>query len=249
MLFFAKGQIFQLGRVVGTAHSPKLAGELWGKSGGAEFEFIYALRALTYVDLQMEAAQRAAGLPATFQVRTLHDIKEGKEEGDLGHNARVLALPELAGAYLASDDELARVRAFQALGLGHSAPRSRASYRLAVASLEQRSDSEASATASTTRRYRRSAAVQAIVLDRANGQCEGIECGGMPSGLSRSGRPFLDVDHAVDLALGGRDHPSNAVALCPNCHAVKTRGVDAEQRRAAYARRAMALHAREMGPA
>jgi hypothetical protein len=39
-------------------------------------------------------------------------------------------------------------------------------------------------------------------------------------------KPILDVDQLVDLALGGNDHPANIVALCPNCHACKTRGAD-----------------------
>ncbi|MFF0163856.1 hypothetical protein ACFYRY_41100 [Streptomyces sp. NPDC005263] len=29
-----------------------------------------------------------------------------------------------------------------------------------------------------------------------------------------------------DHAQGGRDHPGAMIALCPNCHANKTRGAD-----------------------
>jgi len=36
-----------------------------------------------------------------------------------------------------------------------------------------------------------------------------------------SGQPFRR-DHIDDLALGGTDHPSVMIALCPNCHAAKT---------------------------
>ncbi|MEV7616189.1 HNH endonuclease signature motif containing protein [Streptomyces sp. NPDC089799] len=32
------------------------------------------------------------------------------------------------------------------------------------------------------------------------------------------------MDHIEELAAGGRDHPSQMIALCPNCHAVETRG-------------------------
>ena len=49
----------------------------------------------------------------------------------------------------------------------------------------------------------------------------------MPTELTRKGNPILDVDHVLDLGLGGPDHPSNMVALCPNCHACKTRGAHA----------------------
>ena len=38
--------------------------------------------------------------------------------------------------------------------------------------------------------------------------------------------PVLDVDHIQDLGRGGEDDPRNMVALCPNCHACKTRGAE-----------------------
>ncbi|MFF0000979.1 HNH endonuclease signature motif containing protein [Streptomyces avermitilis] len=41
-----------------------------------------------------------------------------------------------------------------------------------------------------------------------------------------AGEPILEVDHIDDPAAGGRDHPSTMIALCPNCHANKTRGAD-----------------------
>jgi hypothetical protein len=34
---------------------------------------------------------------------------------------------------------------------------------------------------------------------------------------------MLEVDHIHDLALGGDDSPAQMIALCPNCHQVKTR--------------------------
>ena len=40
----------------------------------------------------------------------------------------------------------------------------------------------------------------------------------------------MDVDHIVDLALGGEDGPLNMIALCPNCHAVKTRSKRSQER-------------------
>jgi predicted HNH restriction endonuclease len=38
------------------------------------------------------------------------------------------------------------------------------------------------------------------------------------------GQPILEVDHIIEIASGGRDHPAQMVALCPNCHAMKGRG-------------------------
>lgn len=40
------------------------------------------------------------------------------------------------------------------------------------------------------------------------------------------GRPILEVDHVQRIAEGGRDHPVQMVALCPNCHAMKERGAN-----------------------
>ncbi|WP_397428105.1 HNH endonuclease [Pseudarthrobacter sulfonivorans] len=65
----------------------------------------------------------------------------------------------------------------------------------------------------------------------------------MPSEPNRGGEPILDVDHVQDLARGGEDHPRNMIALCPNCHAVKTRGANEAQRRRVLGRVAQAAHA------
>ena len=35
--------------------------------------------------------------------------------------------------------------------------------------------------------------------------------------------PTFEVDHIVELCDGGKDEYSNLQALCPNCHALKTR--------------------------
>ncbi|MGW4233416.1 HNH endonuclease signature motif containing protein [Streptomyces sp. NPDC004980] len=35
---------------------------------------------------------------------------------------------------------------------------------------------------------------------------------------------MLEVDHIDDHANGGDDLPRAMIALCPNCHALKTRG-------------------------
>lgn len=72
--------------------------------------------------------------------------------------------------------------------------------------------------------YARSAAARNAVLLRANGTCEYSECAGMACDVRPDGTSILDVDHVRDLAEGGADEPWNMAALCPNCHAAKTRG-------------------------
>ncbi|MDG4857577.1 HNH endonuclease signature motif containing protein [Streptomyces sp. T-3] len=46
--------------------------------------------------------------------------------------------------------------------------------------------------------------------------------------MKDSGRPILEVDHIHEIAKGGRDAPEQMIALCPNCHAVKTYGTTRE---------------------
>ncbi|MBQ1158051.1 HNH endonuclease [Streptomyces sp. A73] len=58
--------------------------------------------------------------------------------------------------------------------------------------------------------------------------------------------PLLEVDHVDDHALGGRDHPTAMIALCPTCHAVKTRGAEGSMLRERLRKVAAELHAREM---
>jgi 5-methylcytosine-specific restriction protein A len=69
----------------------------------------------------------------------------------------------------------------------------------------------------------------------------------MPAETGRRGQPILDVDHIQDLAKGGEDHPRNMVALCPNCHACKTRGRNASQWRRELTQAAESAHNRAMG--
>ncbi|WP_052848485.1 HNH endonuclease [Streptomyces avicenniae] len=78
----------------------------------------------------------------------------------------------------------------------------------------------------------RSAAARRAVLTRCGGRCENPGCTGQPHDVSRAGEPLLEVDHVRDLAGGGRDHPEQMAALCPNCHAIKTRGSRGEELRA-----------------
>lgn len=97
--------------------------------------------------------------------------------------------------------------------------------------------------------YARSAAARRAVLLRCEGKCENPSCTGMPGEPNRRGEPILDVDHVHDLALGGADHPRNMVALCPNCHAVKTRGKNARAMRQQLKAIALAAHKKAVADA
>ncbi|MFB7825319.1 HNH endonuclease [Streptomyces hydrogenans] len=68
-------------------------------------------------------------------------------------------------------------------------------------------------------------------MTRAQGRCENPECGGQPSDTTESGEAILEVDHVDRIAEGGRDHPLQMIALCPNCHAMKERGSKREELR------------------
>ena len=46
----------------------------------------------------------------------------------------------------------------------------------------------------------------------------------MPFDLKIDGSAILEVDHIDALGQGGIDHPSNMIALCPNCHESKNHG-------------------------
>ncbi|MET9880392.1 HNH endonuclease signature motif containing protein [Actinacidiphila glaucinigra] len=76
------------------------------------------------------------------------------------------------------------------------------------------------------RRVRDRDAREAVLL-RSEGLCENPWCllPALPY-RTAAGGCLLEVDHIDDHALGGRDHPSAMIALCPNCHAHKTRGAD-----------------------
>jgi 5-methylcytosine-specific restriction enzyme A len=69
------------------------------------------------------------------------------------------------------------------------------------------------------------------VLLRSGGHCESPHCTSEPQDITDAGRPILDVDHIQDLAKGGPDHPAQMIALCPNCHAIKSRGRTRERLR------------------
>lgn len=115
-------------------------------------------------------------------------------------------------------------------------------YRSLVDRVNQRGQQRRPGTKVVRTDYARSAAARRAVLVRAEGSCEWPHCTGMPGELTRAGHPILDVDHIQDLGLGGEDHPLNMAALCPNCHACKTRGGNAKQWRAELKRIAKQKH-------
>ena len=71
-----------------------------------------------------------------------------------------------------------------------------------------------SQTSST--KYVRDPEVVAWILNFANGICE---CCKKPAPFNKEdGTSFLEVHHLKQLADGGSDTTTNAIAVCPNCH-------------------------------
>jgi 5-methylcytosine-specific restriction enzyme A len=77
----------------------------------------------------------------------------------------------------------------------------------------------------------RSASARRAVLLRSGGSCENPNCTGQANDRTDTGDPILEIDHIHDLSRGGPDDPIQMIALCPNCHAVKTRGRTREELR------------------
>lgn len=94
----------------------------------------------------------------------------------------------------------------------------------------------------------RSGAARRAVLLRSKGRCENPACGGQPDDVTDSGDPILEVDHIVEIAGAGRDHPTQMIALCPNCHAVKTRGRTRNTLRPVFLEVVRDLHQRARKP-
>jgi 5-methylcytosine-specific restriction protein A len=87
---------------------------------------------------------------------------------------------------------------------------------------QERSDKRAPQTSNDP--IRSKAARRAVIL-RSKGKCENPGCtSGDIQDVTDKGEPLLEVDHVQDLALDGDDNPVQMIALCPNCHKMKTRG-------------------------
>jgi 5-methylcytosine-specific restriction enzyme A len=93
----------------------------------------------------------------------------------------------------------------------------------------------------------RSDDARCAVLLRSEGHCENPGCTGDICDLTDTGAPILEVDHIQDLALGGEDDPAQMIALCPNCHSVKTRGRTRDQLRIVLSSIAESRHKRLAG--
>ena len=95
----------------------------------------------------------------------------------------------------------------------------------------------------------RSQDAREAVLLRSEGHCENPECTGDIEDRTDSGAPILEIDHIHDLALGGDDDPVQMIALCPNCHATKTRGTTRDELTPIPLAAARARHNRLADPA
>ncbi|MFG2841750.1 HNH endonuclease [Kitasatospora sp. NPDC048296] len=100
-----------------------------------------------------------------------------------------------------------------------------ATYRALVSKVEQRE----AAAYGQRRETKRNAPVRLgdakdAVLLRSRGRCENPSCAGQVDDVTDDGQPILEVDHIERISEGGRDHPVQMIALCPNCHAKKERG-------------------------
>ncbi|GHH81044.1 hypothetical protein GCM10018793_37640 [Streptomyces sulfonofaciens] len=79
-------------------------------------------------------------------------------------------------------------------------------------------------TLAQVERHLRSPAAREAVLLRSEGRCENPSCLGHPLERTDADQPILEVDHVNGLARTGQDTPEVMIGLCPNCHALKTRG-------------------------
>ncbi|MER8103882.1 HNH endonuclease signature motif containing protein [Kitasatospora sp. NPDC094016] len=93
----------------------------------------------------------------------------------------------------------------------------------------------------------RSPVARALVVARSEHSCENPAC--LSPGfraMTDDGDPIVEVDHITGLADGGEDHPANMIALCPNCHALKTRGQGRDAMQESLRQVARARHAEAM---
>ncbi|MCA9859627.1 MAG: HNH endonuclease [Thermomicrobiales bacterium] len=82
--------------------------------------------------------------------------------------------------------------------------------------LDSRQDPETSCREAKALVRQRTLATKAVVLARANGNCEG--CGNAAPFVALDGTPYLETHHVRRLTDGGPDDPRWVIALCPNCH-------------------------------
>jgi 5-methylcytosine-specific restriction protein A len=114
--------------------------------------------------------------------------------------------------------------------------------RLTEAATKRAAQRSTSKKRSVIDKYMRCQSARAAVIRRSEGNCESPECEGHPKELTSAGEPILQVDHVQDLAKGGADLPWNMIALCPNCHAVKTYGANRDRLGRVLQKTAKQLH-------
>ncbi|MFD7974098.1 HNH endonuclease signature motif containing protein [Streptomyces clavifer] len=100
----------------------------------------------------------------------------------------------------------------------------RSEYRRLVAIAEQREPTMRGIRRKGSSKRARIEQSRDAVLVRCGGLCENPGCAGQPADVKDDGSAILEVDHVHALEDGGSDLPWNMVALCPNCHRVKTYG-------------------------
>lgn len=100
----------------------------------------------------------------------------------------------------------------------------RSEYRRLVAIAEQREPTMRGLRRKSSSKRARIEQSRDAVLVRCGGLCENPGCAGQPVDVKDDGSAILEVDHVHALEDGGPDLPWNMVALCPNCHRVKTYG-------------------------
>jgi hypothetical protein len=69
--------------------------------------------------------------------------------------------------------------------------------------------------------------IKTYAISRARGKCEG--CDTEAPFLKKNGQPYLEVHHLTELSDNGSDSPTNVIAVCPNCHARISYGIDGKE--------------------
>lgn len=75
--------------------------------------------------------------------------------------------------------------------------------------------------------YLRSDLIKTYALTRSRGKCEGCEQDA--PFMKKNNQPYLEIHHLDEISNNGSDSPINVIALCPNCHARVTHGLDGEK--------------------
>jgi hypothetical protein len=151
------------------------------------------------------------------------------------HTCRPKRLAELARALLKPSEiadvpSLPRALPFQPRKLRVLSPSERYEKWMRLARAWEEEGLDQRRVEQTTNKRVRNPGIRKAVLLRSGGRCENPQCQNPgPIGWTDSGDPILEIDHVIEHARGGRDYGSNAIALCPNCHAVKTYGRHREE--------------------